>query len=101
MIISVYTTFPDQASAEQMAQYLLEHKLIACANIFPVQSIYTWQGKVENENEYVALVKSAPHKWPSINDAVERLHAYEVPCIVKYEVEANAAYEEWVKKEVE
>ncbi len=99
-LISVYITYPDQPSAQAMVDLLLKEKLIACGNIFPIQSLYEWKDTIENENEYVSLVKTSLKHWESLIDIVEKNHAYEVPCIVKYTIETNPAYEKWVMGKV-
>lgn len=34
-----------------------------------------------------------------VKKAVEAIHPYEIPCIMKLEVESNEAYAAWIKKE--
>ena len=99
-IISVYITYPDQQTAQSLVDQLLNEKLIACGNIFPIKSMYNWQDTIESENEYVSLVKTSANLWDKLVLHVEAKHPYEVPCIVKYEVEANKKYEDWVTKMV-
>ncbi len=98
--ITIYITHPNKETAEKIAQHLLKNKLVACANIFAIQSAYWWQNEIAQEGEYVSLVKSIPEKWEQIVKEVNKEHPYEVPCIMKWEVTANAAYEEWIKKSV-
>ena len=98
--ITVYITNPNEKAAQVLTQQLLEKKIIACANLFPIQSSYWWQGTIERESEWVALVKTIPENWPGLKESILKLHPYEVPCIMKTEVEANEAYEDWIKKSV-
>lgn len=48
-IISIYITYPNIEEAKKICTHLLEQKLIACANYFPIESAYWWKGKIENE----------------------------------------------------
>lgn len=100
-LISVYITCPDQQSAKSLADRLLERRLIACANLSPVDSVYRWQGKIENETEYLIIAKSALFCWNRIQQEVTTLHPYESPCIVSYQIQANEAYHKWVLEEIE
>lgn len=100
-ISAVYITFSDKVSATKLVERLLEERLIACANIHEVQSSYWWQGAIATEDEFVAVMKTSNDRWPSLKAKAEEWHPYDVPCIVRYEVEANLAYEEWVQKEVQ
>jgi len=98
--IIIYITHHSEESAKDLCNQLLEKKLIACSNIFPMTSAYWWQGAIQHEAEQVSIVKTIPSLWEKVKTEVERLHTYEVPCIMKMEVEANAAYEEWIAEMV-
>jgi len=96
----IYITNAREDEAQQLSDALIERKLVACANIFPIRSAFWWQQAVQHENEWVAIVKTTPEKWTAVREAVEALHPYEVPCIMKFEVEANDAYERWIRESV-
>lgn len=98
--ISIYITNENEVEAQKIADALMEQRLIACANLFPIQSVYWWQGAIQKEGEWVALVKTVGENWQAVQDLVEQLHPYEVPCMMKTEVSANAAYEQWIRNSV-
>lgn len=97
----IYITNSSENEARKLSNHLLEKKLVACANIFPITSAYWWEGAIQNEAEWVAIVKTTLKKWPAVKETVEKVHPYEVPCIMKIEVEANQAYEDWIAEEVD
>ena len=79
----VFTTCPDPAVAEQIAQTLVAEGLAACVNILPaMHSIYTWKGKMESTTEHLLLIKSQAHRYPAIQDRLRALHPYELPEII-------------------
>ncbi|MEQ8360696.1 MAG: divalent-cation tolerance protein CutA [Cytophagales bacterium] len=92
----VYITFPNKKSAKEIARLLLEKKLIACANIYAIDSLYTWKGEIADESEYVLWAKTNRENLKDIEKLVQANHQYEVPCIVNFDVEANSAYANWV-----
>ncbi len=96
-IISVYVTFPDEKSAMDVSSRLLDEGLVACANSFPVNSLYVWDSVRQNDRELAVLFKSRPGLWPTLRKRIEQLHPYDVPAVIKYDVEANEAYENWVR----
>lgn len=96
----IYITHPSEAEAQRVSQHLLECKVIACANIFPITSAYWWQGLLQNEQEWVSIVKTSLENYEGVKTEVEKVHSYEVPCILKIEVEANTAYENWIRDSV-
>lgn len=95
----VYITHPNEETAKEIGDKLLEKRLIACANIFPITSAYWWQGGIQREGEWVSIVKTALPLWPKLKEEVLSIHPYEVPCIMKLEVEANEAYYHWIISE--
>jgi periplasmic divalent cation tolerance protein len=95
--ITIYITNPSELAAEKIAEHLLHKKLIACVNIYPIKSMYWWKGELQKDTEWVALVKTTSALWETVRTEIEKEHSYEVPCIMKTEVEANVAYEDWVR----
>ncbi len=98
--ILLYITNPTRAEAKKIAKHLLKKKLIACGNIFPINSLYRWKGKVVDDKEFVLLAKTTQAKFNAVKKEVEKIHSYDVPCIIKIPVSSNKKYFEWLKGEV-
>jgi periplasmic divalent cation tolerance protein len=78
-----YSTFPDVQTARRIAQELVSENLAACANILPaVESIYRWQGKIENAGETLVLFKTTSLAYAAFQDRLKVLHPYDVPEII-------------------
>ncbi len=97
--IAVYVTYPNLKEAKRISTYLLKKKLIACANIFPIKSVYWWKGKIENSDEFISILKTRKENWKKVREEIQKMHSYEVPCITKQDVSANKEYEDWINKE--
>jgi periplasmic divalent cation tolerance protein len=95
-ILLFYVTHPDEATANDVSKKLLDQKLIACANVFPISSQYAWQGALHNDAEWVSVLKTHPDLENRVEEALSRLHPYETPCFMRWEVRANPAYEAWI-----
>ncbi len=95
----VYITFPSKDSAKELAKILLKSKLIACANIYEIDSLYNWEGKIADETEFVLWAKTTSDKISEIEKKVQKHHSYDIPCIVNFDAGANDAYAQWVKEE--
>lgn len=93
-----YITHPDESSAQRMAGQLLERRLVACANIFPISSAYWWQGAIQREGEWVSIVKTRLELENALEQAIQGIHPYDTPCILRWEARANAAYEQWIEQ---
>lgn len=98
--IVLYVTHENEKEARKISDLLLQQKYIACANIFPIQSIYPWKGKIEDSHEVVSLLKTTHAQWKTVESIIEKMHPYEIPCIMKMEVEANKSYENWIQENV-
>jgi len=97
--IIIYITHPNMKEAKKVAEALLRDRLIACVNYFPIESSYWWKGDIENAKEIVSIVKTRKENWTKVKKAVEAIHPYETPCIMKLEVESNPSYAKWITDE--
>lgn len=99
-IIYCYITNSSKEEAQKVARHLLNRKLIACANMFPISSMFWWKGEIEEGEEYVLLGKSLPEKYDRIKEEAGMVHEFETPCIIKISAQANESYYAWMKEEV-
>jgi periplasmic divalent cation tolerance protein len=99
--VLVYTTYPSLVEAEQAARLLVEKGLAACVNILPgMRSIYRWQGKIEQADEVVMIVKTSSAQNEAVAAEVKRNHSYDTPAILFLPVEGgDTAYIDWILSE--
>lgn len=95
-MILIYTTYKDKIEAKKIISILLKDKLIACANMLPIQSIYTWKDKIESEHEIAAILKTKKTNFKKIKQKIENLHSYDTPCIIKIDTDANKEFESFI-----
>ncbi len=98
-IITLYVTHKNQEEADKIVNHLLDEKLITCANFFPIQSRFLWNGKVENQDEIVSLLKTKEENFEIVREEILKMHPYEIPCILKMYAEVNESYGEWILDE--
>ena len=99
--IFIYITNPSKEEAKKIARYLVEKKLIACANIYEnVNSIYPWKGKIADETECILIAKTTENNFEKVKEEVTKLHSYTIPCITKISVTSNKDYYDWLTNEV-
>ena len=95
----VYITAKDEKEAEKIATILVEEKLAACANIFPIRSIYSWKSEIVKDEEVAMVLKTKRELVGEIIEKVKELHSYEVPCIISLALEEGyTKFLEWIHK---
>ncbi len=100
-MIYVFWSCRDKVEAKKIIHQLLDQQLIACASIFPeVESIYRWEGKIEESFEVKVILKTDPKHFDAIQNAIKTQCSYEVPEIVQVDItRGNAHYLSWIAAE--
>ncbi len=81
--IVVYITASKEEEAEKIARILVEEKLAGCVNIIKnIRSIYSWEGKIEDDPEVLMIAKTQKHLFEKLSKKVKELHSYTVPEII-------------------
>ena len=95
----VLVTSPTLALARKIARAAVQKRLAACVNIVrsPVESLYTWKGKLESVREHLLLIKTTAARLPQLETEVKRLHSYDVPEFISLPItEGSAGYLSWL-----
>lgn len=94
----VLTTAGSPQEAEKIARTLVERRLAACVNIVPqIQSVYRWKEKVEQETEWLLIIKTRLNAFEAVRDSIKELHSYELPeCIMLEVSKGSEAYLNWI-----
>lgn len=94
----VLTTSGSLEEAEHLARAIIERSLAACINIIPqIQSVYRWEGKVEQSTECLLVIKTKVTLFESLRDAIKELHSYELPECVMLEIsDSSQPYLDWI-----
>lgn len=94
----VLTTVADHDEAGRLARVLVEEKLAACATLIPsVRSIYRWEGKVEDSNETLLMIKTGAEQLSALEARLHELHSYDTPEFLVLRVEAGSCgYLDWM-----
>ena len=95
--IIIISTYPNKKSITKIATELLQNKIVACVNITEISSIYSWQGKIQNSSEYLALFKTTQKNKKSLKEKIMKTHPYEVPEIAEIDIASiNKSYLKWL-----
>jgi len=99
--IIVLTTFGSKEEAKTVTDKLLKARLIACANLIDnVDSYFHWQGKIENEREVLAILKTQKKHLDELFEWIQTHHPYSVPEILALPIfRGSGEYLNWIKEE--
>ena len=93
----IVSTYPDKKSISKIANKLVKDKVAACVNITKISSIYAWQGKIENTDEFLAVFKTTQKNKSRLKKEIKKTHPYKVPEIAELEVnDINKPYLQWL-----
>jgi periplasmic divalent cation tolerance protein len=98
-VIVVFSTFPSEDKAADIARTLVGEGLAACANLVPpVRSIYRWQGELCDDRETLAIIKTTTERFEALRERLVALHPYELPEVIALPVSAgHAPYLAWIE----
>jgi periplasmic divalent cation tolerance protein len=96
--VMVLTTLPVDADGPGFARSLVDERLAACVNLLaPMESVYRWEGNIEQETERQVVIKTSRDRVAMLWDRIRELHPYDVPeFLVLPIVDGNDAYLRWV-----
>ncbi len=99
----VLITTPSSEEGHRIARALVDERLAACVNILsPIQSIYRWEGQVQEDREVLLVVKTTAQMLEPLSLRVRQLHSYEVPEIIALQVVAGASdYLDWIDEQTQ
>ena len=101
--IVILCTVPDKETALKISRTLVSERLAACCNIIPsLTSIYFWEGKMQEDDEHLLLIKTRSEKFHALQKRIEQIHPYQVPEILALPVvQGNESYLNWVNENVQ
>ena len=98
----VLVTVPINRSAA-LARTLVAERRAACVNQLPgVRSTYVWDGRIEEVDEVLLMIKTTRAGYAALERRVRELHPYEVPEVLAVPVAAGLdRYLDWVGQSVD
>ena len=95
--IAIMTTTDSLEEARSISATLVERRLAACAQISSIHSYYSWEGAVQNDEEFRILLKTTDERYAEAEAAILELHSYDLPAIVAFDItQAYGPYADWV-----
>ena len=92
----VLVTHPSKEHAERITRGVIDAKLAACVLVNDVKSFYNWEGKLNEDDEVVTILKTSTDKVEMLEKYIETNHDYDVPAIISLQANANESYGKWL-----
>ena len=99
--IIAFVTAASEEEAARIGQAIVGEKLAACVNIIrSIRSIYRWQGRIEDGQEVLLIIKTKEILFENLKKRVKELHSYSVPEIIALPlVGGDEQYLNWLGEE--
>ncbi len=81
----------------------MQKRLAACVNVVrsPVESFYTWKGKLEQAREHLLVIKTVSARLKKLEREVHHLHPYDVPEFMVISIRGGSSkYLSWLQHSV-
>jgi periplasmic divalent cation tolerance protein len=96
----VLVTHPNKEHAERITRGVIDAKLAACVLVTDVKSFYNWEGKLNQDDEVVTILKTSTDKVTDLEKYIETNHEYDVPAIISFQANANENYGNWLEQQI-
>lgn len=95
--IEIKTTFEIKQDAEKLAELLLDKKLIACGQIFEIDSHYVWKNERFIEKEFMLMMKTKESLFGQVEKEIKENHPFEVAEIIALPIQnISKEYANWI-----
>ncbi len=99
-MIVVIATLHDKKDAVRIGKGLLEKRLIACYNLWPIESAYWWKGRILDEKETFVFMKSQAKHFEAVRAYIKKGSGYEIPEVIALAPkDVDKSFAGWVKSE--
>jgi periplasmic divalent cation tolerance protein len=96
-LLVLYSTVGTKKQAEKLATIALSARKASCVNILPAgKSIYLWENKIEQNDEFYLLFKTSPELVNELEQLIIENHPYDLPAILKFDVEGSQEFVNYI-----
>jgi periplasmic divalent cation tolerance protein len=96
-MLFIYTTCKNIDEAKELGSLIINKKIAACVDFWPISSCYEWEGSFQCVDQAMLLVTTFESKLEEVNEIISKNHSYSVPLIAGVDVRrVNSSYKEWM-----
>lgn len=101
-MVFIYTTCKSVEEAQGLGELIINKKIGACVDFWPVSSCYNWKGSFQCVPQAMLLITTFESKLEEVNEIISKHHTYSVPLIAGVDVRRiNHPYKEWMMEVIE
>jgi periplasmic divalent cation tolerance protein len=101
-MVFIYTTCKTVEEAKELGSLIINKKIGACVDFWPVSSCYDWKGSFQCVEQAMLLITTFEAKLEEVNQIISENHTYSVPLIAGVDVRRiNHPYKEWMMEVIE
>ena len=93
----VITTTDSRDNAKKIASNALNAKLVACVQYNKIESIFSFESKIREAQEYKILMKIRAQNYKNLEKLILKYHTYKVPEIISINIDKiYGEYANWI-----
>ena len=99
-VLIVQTTLSgelNEAEVGMWCQSIIDSKLAACVDIKRTNSVFRWDGEIQNIAEWEIQMKTSESKRSELITRIKSEHSYDLPQIIWWTVQSSKEYYDWVQ----
>ena len=100
-MIFIYTTCANPEEAKLLGKMIIDKKIGACVDYWPINSMYNWEGDLKEVSQTMLMITTLESKIEDVNDLISKHHSYSIPLIAGLDIRrVNRAYKEWISEKI-
>lgn len=98
MFVEIKFATDSLEEARKIGNILLDKKLVACAQIFAIESHYVWNNERCKTDEYMVTMKTKRRLFNIVEKVIKENHSYEVAEIIAVPIaKGSREFFKWIK----
>lgn len=96
-MVFIYTTCESIEEARKLSSLIIDQKIGACVDFWPISSCYNWEGGMKCVEQAMLMITTFETKIEEVNKIISEHHIYSVPLVAGVDVRRiNHPYKEWM-----
>lgn len=100
-MVFIYTTCESMEEAKKLGGIIIDQKIAACVDFWPISSCFNWKGELKCVEQAMLMITTFEAKIDAVTQLISENHTYSIPLIAGVDVRRiNHPYKEWMMGEI-